>query len=241
MLIKSTERQSTQDALVVACATLRSLPFFGDLPAPELEQVAQVLRLQLVEKRRRVVAPGAGSVSFLTRGLAKTLRFDGNGGETVLYLMKPGELFGAPITDSETDLNAVALQSSVTASVRIKDLEQIVGETAFASEVGRVRALRLRQMEERIDELSVGRVPARTARILLRLCKEFPKALHCGTRVDVLFTQQDIASMIGATREVTSSTLNVFRRRGWLGIHDRYMCVHDADELQHASVWAAGA
>jgi CRP-like cAMP-binding protein len=57
--------------------------------------------------------------------------------------------------------------------------------------------------------------------------------------VNVLLTQQDIASMIGATREVTSSTLNVFRRRGWLGIHDRYMCIHNSDGLFDASTCAS--
>ena len=82
-------------------------------------------------------------------------------------------------------------------------------------------------MEDRLEELSVGTVPARTARILLRLSREFPAPLACGTKVNVLFTQQDIAHMIGATREVTSSTLNEFRRQGWLGVHNRYLCVHD--------------
>jgi CRP-like cAMP-binding protein len=49
--------------------------------------------------------------------------------------------------------------------------------------------------------------------------------------VDVLLTQQDLAGIVGATREIVNATLGVFRREGWLGIHSRYMCVHQRDEL----------
>jgi CRP/FNR family transcriptional regulator len=223
-------------AQLVECASLRSVELFRDVPSTDLGRVAGITRLHTVEKRGRipVLNDGGGHLCFLMDGLAKVSRLDGNGGEIILYLMKSGEAYGVPVSDYRDDVRIVALQPSVVARVRVRELEQIVGGARVQAEISRVRSLRIRQMEDRLDEMS-GRVPARTARILLRLCKEFPKVLQCGTKVNVLLTQQDIASMIGATREVTSSTLNVFRRRGWLGIHDRYMCVHDSAELQDAS------
>ncbi len=225
-------------AQLVECASLRTMELFKDVSSTDLARVAGMTRFQNIEKRSRIaVANDDGHLSFLMDGLAKVSRLDGNGGETILYLMKPGEAYGVPVSDYREDVSIVALQPSVVARVRMRELEQIVGSTRLQSEISRVRSLRVRQMEDRLDEMS-GRVPARTARILLRLCKEFPKSLQCGTKVNVLLTQQDIASMIGATREVTSSTLNVFRRRGWVGIHDRYMCVHNPDELYEASTCA---
>jgi CRP-like cAMP-binding protein len=209
----------------------------------DLERVAGVARFQVVERRQRIPIPGetSGCLCFLTHGLAKASRLDSNGTETLLYLIKPGEFFGDAVSGTRVDVNTVALQPCVTACVRSCDLERIVGPTKLMSDISQIRSLRLRQMEDRLDELSVGTVPARTARILLRLCKEFPSALSCGTTISVLFTQQDIANMTGATREVTSSTLNVFRRRGWLGVHDRHLCVHDPDELYQTSICATNA
>ena len=225
-------------AQLVECASLRTMELFKDVSSTDLARVAGMTRFQNVEKRSRIaVVNDDAHLCFLMDGLAKVSRLDGNGGETILYLMKPGEAYGVPVSDYREDVSIVALQPSVVARVRMRELEQIVGTSRLQSEISRVRSQRVRQMEDRLDEMS-GRVPARTARILLRLCKEFPKSLQCGTKVNVLLTQQDIASMIGATREVTSSTLNVFRRRGWLGIHDRYMCVHNPDELYEASTCA---
>jgi CRP/FNR family transcriptional regulator len=204
------------------------MELFREVSSTDLARVAGIARYQTIEKRSRIpVLNDPAHLCFLMDGLAKASRLDGNGGETILYIIKPGEPYGVP----------VALQQSVVARIRLRELEQIVGGTRLQAEISRIRSLRMRQMEDRLDEMS-GRVPARTARILLRLCKEFPKALQCGTKVNVLLTQQDIASMIGATREVTSSTLNVFRRRGWVGIHDRYICIHDAEGLHDASTCA---
>ncbi len=222
-------------AQLVECASLRTMELFQDVSSADLARVAGITRFQNIDKRSRIASLNdTGHVCFLMDGLAKASRIDGNGGETVLYLMKPGEAYGMPVSDYREDVSIVALEPSVVARIRARELEQIIGSAKLQAEISRVRSLRMHQMEDRLDEMS-GRVPARTARILLRLCKEFPKALQCGTKVNVLLTQQDIASMIGATREVTSSTLNVFRRRGWLGVHDRYMCIHNPDELYEAS------
>ncbi|MCI0451646.1 MAG: Crp/Fnr family transcriptional regulator [Candidatus Latescibacteria bacterium] len=244
MMIATSNSQTRRVAVpeiaqLVECASLRTMELFRDVTSSDLARVAGITRFQAVDKRTRIaVQNDPGNLCFLMDGLAKVSRLDGNGGETVLYLMKPGEACGTPVSDHRDDVCIMTLQSSVVARVRVRELEQIVGSARVQAEISRIRSLRMAQMEDRLDEMS-GRVPARTARILLRLCKEFPKALHCGTKVNVLLTQQDIASMIGATREVTSSTLNVFRRRGWLGIHDRYMCIHDADGLYEATSCAS--
>lgn len=225
-------------AQLVECASLRTMELFREVSSADLARVAGIARYQTIEKRCRIpVLNDPSHLCFLMDGLAKASRLDGNGGETILYLIKPGELYGVPVSDYREDVSIVALTQSVVARVRLRELEQIVGGAKLQAEISRIRSLRMHQMEDRLDEMS-GRVPARTARILLRLCREFPKALQCGTKVNVLLTQQDIASMIGATREVTSSTLNVFRRNGWLGIHDRYICIHDPEGLHEASTCA---
>lgn len=237
--VDSRRAAAPEIAQLVECASLRTMELFQDVSSSDLARVAGITRFQAVDKRSRIATLNdVNHVSFLMDGLAKAARLDGNGGETIMYLMKPGEAYGVPVSDYREDISIVALQPCVVARIRVRELEQIVGSAKLHAEISRVRSLRLRQMEDRIEELS-GRVPARTARILLRLCKEFPKALQCGTKVNVLLTQQDIASMIGATREVTSSTLNVFRRRGWVGVHDRYMCVHNADGLYEAMTCAS--
>lgn len=225
-------------ARIVECASLRNLDLFRHLSPADLQRVAEAASFHRIDRRKPITTPGADTdyLCLLTQGLAKATRIDSNGTETLLYLMKSGELFGGHVWDPRTDMSVVALQPCVTACLRLRDLERIMGAPVLTAEIDRVRAMRLEQMEDRLTDMNTGRVPARAARTVLRLCREFPAKIPCGTKVNVLFTQQDIASMIGATREVTSSTLNDFRRRGWLGIHDRYMCVHDAEGLHERSL-----
>ena len=225
-------------ARIVECASLRNLDLFRHLSPVDLQRVAEFASFHRVERRKPIATPGADAdyLCLLTQGLAKATRIDANGTETLLYLMKSGELFGGHVWDARTDMSVVAMQPCVTASIRIRDLERIMGAPVLVAEIDRVRAMRLQQMEDRLTEMNTGRVAARAARTVLRLCREFPAQLACGTKVNVLFTQQDIASMIGATREVTSSTLNDFRRAGWMGVHERYMCVHDAHGLHEKSL-----
>jgi len=220
-------------AHVVECAVLRSLDMFRHLSPADLECVASVARFQRIAVRKPIAVSNSEScVYILTEGTAKVTRSDANGGEMIMYLLKSGELFGSQISSVREDTQVVALHPSVVASIQMRDLQGIVAPCVLAEEIDRIRELRVSQMEDRLADVSIGRVTERAARTVLRLCREFPARLPCGTKVDVRFTQKDIASMIGATREVTSLTLNAFRREGWLDVHDRYMCVHDAEGLR---------
>lgn len=243
-MLNSEARESAHDdARVIARARLRGVDVFRDLPLAELDRLVEQVRFQTIEKRDSAPLPVSDSdcLCFLMEGVVKLRRWDASGRETILCVLKPGELFGAPVVDFTTDVDVVALQHSVAGYVRTRELAQLFGESVFTRRISRAQMNWLKRMEQRIDDVSVGRVPERLARILLRLCETFPRALRCGTRVDVPFTQQDLASLVGASREVTSTTLNTFRRRGWLGIHNRYVCVHDRDELRsQASNWVTG-
>ncbi len=220
----------------VACASLRQVNLFRSLPTAELRQFAASTRLKTIENRATLVAVGNAPeyFHFLIQGAGKVSHIDVNGRESLRFLVKPGEVFSAPGFEPQTidDTSMfVALKPSVVGRVLAKDIERVFGTTRYLNALGQVVSQRLRQVEERLDDMTVGTVPCRTARVLLRLCDEFPRALHCGTKVDVLLTQQDLAGIVGATREIVNITLRSFRRDNWLGIHNRYMCVHQRSGL----------
>jgi CRP/FNR family transcriptional regulator len=203
--------------------------------------LARATRFKTVENRSQLIAAAAPSeyIHFLTRGAGRLSRVDVNGRESLLYMVKPGEVFGAPflgVHGIDDTTMFVALAPSTVGRILAKDVEGVLGSTQYLNALGQIMSHRLRKAEERLDDMTKGSVPCRTARVLLRLCNEFPRALHCGTRVDVLLTQQDIARIIGATREIVNITLRAFRREGWLDIHSRYMCIHERDELSELAL-----
>jgi CRP/FNR family cyclic AMP-dependent transcriptional regulator len=219
-----------------ACASLRQVGLLRAISHADLYQLASVTRFQRVENRARLLAVGAAPeyIHFMTQGAGKLSRIDINGRESLLYMVKPGEVFGAPILgtrENDDTTMFVALAPSTVGRVLAKDVESVLGNTKYLNALGQIMSQRLSKAEERLDDMTNGTVSCRMARVVWRLCNEFPRALHCGTKVDVLLTQQDLAGIIGATREVVNTTLRAFRREGWLDIHNRYMCVHERDRL----------
>lgn len=224
-----------------ACASLRSVSILRALPHAELRQLAGHTRFSRVDNRSKLIADGVPPeyFHFMTQGAGRISRIDINGRESLLYMVKPGEVFGAPILgtrDTDDATMFVALGPSTVGRILAKDFENVLGNTAYLNALGQIMSQRLHKAEERLDDMTKGTVPCRTARVLLRLCNEFPRALHCGTKVDVLLTQRELAGIIGATREIVNITLQGFRREGWLGIHNRYMCVHERDQLSELAV-----
>jgi CRP/FNR family transcriptional regulator len=217
------------------CASLRQVGLLRTLSQTDLYQLASATRLQRVANRATLVATGVTPeyIHFVTQGAGKVSRIDINGRETLMYLVKPGEVFGPVPGTQETDDTTmfVALATSTVGRLPAKNLASVLGSMEYMAALGQIMAQRLYKAEERLDDMTNGTVSCRIARVLLRLCDEFPRALHCGAKVDLLLTQQDLANMIGATREFVNLTLRDFRREGWLDIHNRYMCIHKPAQL----------
>jgi CRP/FNR family transcriptional regulator len=53
----------------------------------------------------------------------------------------------------------------------------------------------------------------------------------CGVCIDVPLTQQDVANLIGARREVVSTHLSRLKRDGVIAFHKECICIHDRDAL----------
>jgi CRP-like cAMP-binding protein len=73
------------------------------------------------------------------------------------------------------------------------------------------------------------------ARVLLRLARDFPHERPCGLGIDVPLTQQDVADLVAARREVVSTWLTRLKRDGVLDTHHGQLCIHDADALAKMS------
>lgn len=225
----------------VAFASLRQVNLFRALPHADLRHLAGTARFRRIENRGTLLAAGADPehLHFLVQGAGKVSRIDVNGRETLLYLVGRDEVFGAPVSGRHTandETTVIALAPSTVGRVLAKDVEDVLGNSKYLTAVSQIMSHRLRQLEDRVDEMSMGTVPSRTARVLLRLGQEFPRAQDCGVKVDVLLTQQDLAKFVGATREIVNITLASFRREGWLDIHNRYMCIHRRDELSELAL-----
>jgi CRP/FNR family transcriptional regulator len=217
---------------------LKRLPLFSRAAPTTIEALSSRLHTSEYSKKALVFTPGRELTHtyFLLRGSVKISRIEASDGkELILYMVRPGEPFGAlPFMKGRDNRRiAVAHQKSLIGVLSKKDWEKISSaDEAVYRSVMEVTASRLQQLQGRMAEIAYCDVNCRVARLLIRLSEEYPTERDCGTQIRLPFTQQDISDFIAATREMTSLTINEFKRKGWIAVHNRRICIHKIRSLQ---------
>jgi len=157
----------------------------------------------------------AASRCFLKKGLIKTSLLSEDGKEQILRLYKPGEIFGELCFCLKTRREqAVSLEASDIVELSFDRLIAHLQHSpeALASFLSSVSD-HLSDAYEQIRLLSFESVRQRLIQTLLRLSGEIGEPQEHWSRLRHLLTQEDLARMIGARREVTSTGMVIMMRR----------------------------
>ena len=176
----------------------------------------------------------ADPLYVIEEGLVKISVCSTSGRDLTLGLYGPGEIFGedAVLEDGRRMAFATALQSSLLVVVPRARLHALLErDRDVASLLTRLLAARVKDSVRQLESIVWNSVPSRLAGALLRLAERNGVAESAGTRVDLRLTHQELANLIGSTRETTTSTLNAFRRRGWITLVRRSIVIVRPDRL----------
>ncbi len=187
----------------------------------------------------------ADSVFFLDSGLVKIIKRGDENKEVLLTLIRAGEVFGedALLLGGQRHSTAEVLQEA-TVSIIPKELFSrfCAQKPEIWPLLAELLARREVDLEHKIELLLMKDVEQRILLYLAELAEAVGVAQEGGHAVQ--FSQGEIASLVGATRETTSSTLNALARRGLVTLGRRRMLVADPDLLRQVAegskVQAAG-
>lgn len=175
--------------------------------------------------------PHAG-LHVLIGGRMKTLRFSSEGRVIILEILDAGDVFGETSfvgDDGLTPAYAEAIEDAEIESVPRFVVERtLASRPALALGFARLMGARRGRLEQRLEDYTFERVPARLVRLLLELADRFGVPAARGTVLDISLSQQDLANMIGASREIVSLTLSELKRREAISMAGRRIVVHDA-------------
>ena len=101
----------------------------------------------------------------------------------------------------------------------------------IAEQLLRVLARRLRRTNDALADLIFTDVPGRVAKQLLALSERFGSPEPDGLRVHHDLTQEELAQLVGASRETVNKALADFSSRGWLRVDSRAVTIIDAERL----------
>lgn len=205
---------------------LQKVSLFQNVDAEELERLAALLQPREVRRDTQIVAqdePG-DSMFVIARGRVKVVLFGDNGREVILTLLKAGDFFGemALVDDLPRSANVVAQEdSTVLILKRDQFVEHVRNSPSTALNIMGELSRRLRRADEIIGNLATLDVYGRVAHIMIDLAKQDGVAVEGGILIKERPTQQEIASMIGTSRETVSRVLSEFQRRGFLEMKGR--------------------
>jgi len=177
------------------------------------------------------------SLYFLEAGLVKILKRGDDNKEIILQIVSPGELFGEQSLGDEParSMAAEVLQEGVIYVIPRDLFARVCGDhPELWREISLLLTTRKRQLEKKIELLCLRDVEYRILYYMADLAKTFG-ARSNGAEYSIPLSQGELASLIGATRETTSTTLNALARRGIIRLGRRQLIVPSIDGVLEAA------
>jgi CRP/FNR family transcriptional regulator len=216
---------------------LRRAPLFNALD----DDGARGLRRQMAEVKLSrgehlfMEGDDGDALYVVIDGKMKLTRAAADGRENLLSVIGPGEMFGElslfdprPRTSS-----ASAVTDALLAALKHEALMPLIHERPDVSfQMLRGLAQRLRRANDVTADLVFTDVPGRVAKNLLDLAERFGNQETDGLHVHHDLTQEELAQLVGASRETVNKALADFAARGWLQISARSVLILDSERLR---------
>jgi len=216
---------------------LKKAPLFNALDDEDAHALRRLMTEVKLSRSEHLFMEGddGDALYVVLDGKMKLTRAAADGRENLLAVIGPGEMFGElslfdprPRTSS-----ASAVTDAVLASLRHEHLLPLLRERPEVSQ-HMLRALvqRLRRANDVVADLVFTDVPGRVAKNLLDLADRFGTAEPDGLHVHHDLTQEELAQLVGASRETVNKALADFAARGWLQISARSVLILDQERLR---------
>ena len=216
---------------------LTKAPLFAELDvesATALEKAMGTLRLSKGEILFRE-GETEDRLYVVVAGKIKLGRSGSAGRENLLAVLGPGQMFGEL---SVFDPGPRSSTATAVTAVEVRTLEHdelmhwIEGHPEVARSLLAQLAGRLRRANDVVADLVFSDVPGRVAKQLLELARRFGDRKDDGLHVHHDLTQEELAQLVGASRETVNKALADFAARGWIRLEPRSVTLLDVERVE---------
>jgi CRP/FNR family cyclic AMP-dependent transcriptional regulator len=211
-----------------------ALELFRGVSDEEMRRISRLSSERRYAKGVSIFSEGdpADAMFIVAEGLVKLVSVSSRGGETTLHILKPGAIFGELFfAEEKRAFDAVTTTDVVVTVIPRKSFEEILATfPAVARNFIRLLSKRLVKIEQGFAAFGHTWSYQRLGRVLLQLGTEHGVNTGGGTLIPFRLTHEDLAKLIGTTRETVTTQMNRFRRMGLLKRQGRHLLV-DTDRL----------
>jgi CRP/FNR family cyclic AMP-dependent transcriptional regulator len=216
---------------------LRKCPVLVNAPADALTKLVATAQTQSYRPRQVVYLPGdrASSVHFIGNGRVKVSKVTRDGKELTLAYRVSGDFFGETclLDGGPREEMVEAMEATTSVELDRTGLDHLLASNApVAYPFARALISRWVGLQTKVEQLVFKDVGSKLAELLLRLGSEHGVEHRRGLVLGLKITHQEMANLIGSTRETVSLTLSQFKRKGYIYTEGRKVILADREGLR---------
>lgn len=216
---------------------LKQVSIFADLAESDIRDLMAVAKRRTFRSGEVIFhRDDPGQVLYLIKeGKVKICLISPDGQEISLAVLGVGEYFGefALYDGLPRSADAIALEKVECYTLQRSDFQSaIMKNPKIAIQVLEGLSKRLRNTDQMVEDLIFLDVYGRVAKKLLDLSDTHGIKVENGTLIDVRLTQQELASMVGASRESVNKVMGYFADKGYISTDKHRVTLHKMNELK---------
>ncbi|XVX20856.1 Crp/Fnr family transcriptional regulator [Actinomycetota bacterium] len=216
---------------------IRKAPLFAALDDEEAATLISSMTTTHMERGDILFHEGdqGDRLYVIGEGKIKLGRSSADGRENLVAILGPGEMFGelSLFDPGPRTMTATAVAETTLLGLGNESLQEILTKhPGAAATLLAALARRLRRTNDTLADLVFTDVPGRVAKALLDLSARFGRPAEEGVLVAHDLTQEELAQLVGASRETVNKALADFATRGWLRLEARAVLLLDVERLR---------
>jgi CRP-like cAMP-binding protein len=218
-------------------AALLSSPLFEAMKPDELDDVLKFCAERRVLRGTSVVQkgdPGSSMMAVLS-GRVRVSAVSAEGKEITLNVINPGEVFGeiALLDGKPRSADCTAMEETLLLVLERRHFLPFLrrNEDLYLRLLA-VLCEKLRRTSMALEELALFDLPARLARVLLKLAADYGRQAGKDIRISVKMSQRELSNLVASSRESVNKQLRVWRDDGVVDLDGGYLIIRRPEELR---------
>jgi len=215
---------------------LKRCDLFEKLAPAEIERLEQRAQVRNFARKGLIYLPNdqADAVLLLAKGRVKIVNLTADGKQSILAFIEPGELFGelAVFGPSEREEFAEVMDAATVILIPATEMRRLMeSHPDISLGVTKLMGFRRRRVERRLRHLLFRSNRERLIHLLLELVEQYGVQTPAGVSLTIRLSHQDLASVIGSTRESVTLVLGELAAEGIVDVSRRQLVISSLKKL----------
>jgi CRP-like cAMP-binding protein len=218
---------------------LKRCELLAQLSPADFQLLEGYSRIRVFSRKAPIYLPAeaADAVFVLAEGRVKICHVTSDGKQSILAFIEPGELFGelAVFAPGTRDEHAEALERSTIVMIPSDAFQTLLQQRPELSlGVSKLMGIRRKRIERRLKNLLFVPSRDRLIHLLLELAEQYGKTGDDGVQLGLHLSHQELANVIGSTRETVTVLLRDLQQEGLIFTGRKRITIRDVNRLARA-------